>query len=86
MIIYLGISYLGALMINPMSGITLAGLIGLFEATMGFKLMLKFKANIEDFREELKPILDDKYNPHPGLVLAMVFAYMLIGWFGTLLT
>ncbi|MDC0231007.1 hypothetical protein OAK19_03505 [Aureispira] len=86
LIIYLEISYWGASLINPMSGITLAGLIGLFEATMGFKLMLKFNANIEDFREELKPILDDKYNPHPGLVLAMVLAYMVIGWFGTLLT
>ncbi|MCH2023845.1 MAG: hypothetical protein MK207_15315 [Saprospiraceae bacterium] len=85
LIIYLGISYWGSVLINPVSGITLAGLIGLFEATMGFKLMLKFNANIEDFREELRPILDDNYNPHPGLVMAMVLAYMLIGWFGTLL-
>ena len=85
LIIYLSASYTGASMISSLAGITLVGLLGLYETTIGLKLILKFGANIEDFTEDLDDILDENLNPHPGVVVTMVLIYMFIGWLGTLL-
>jgi hypothetical protein len=82
---YLGLGYTGAVMISPVAGITLTGLVGLYEAIFGFKLMLKYNANLDNYMEDLKPMMDDKNNIHPGIVTAMVFAYLFLGWIGTLL-
>ncbi len=85
LIFYLGLGYTGAVMVSPVAGITLTGLVGLYEAIFGFKLMLKYKANLDNYMEDLKPMMDDKNNIHPGIVSAMVCAYLFLGWLGTLL-
>jgi hypothetical protein len=85
LIIYLGLGYTGAQAISPTAGVTLAGLGGLFEAIVGLKLIIKFKAKIEDLTKDLNIIIDEDFNPHPGLVVTMVLVYMLIGWLGTLM-
>lgn len=85
LLIYLGISYSAAAMISTVAGVTLVGLIGLYEATVGLKLIIKFEAKIEDLTDDINDILDENYNPHPGLVITMVLIYMFIGWLGTLL-
>ena len=84
LIIYLSISGIATKALAPMAGITIIGLIGLYEGTIGLKLMLKFGANIEDITEDINDILDENYNPHPGMVFTMVLIYMFIGWLGTL--
>lgn len=82
--IYFCISFLGTKMLTPIAGITLVGMIGLFEATIGLKLIVKFKANLEDLDDEIRPMLKKDYTPPPSLVGTMVLIYMIIGWLGTL--
>lgn len=82
--IYLTTSYWATSLITPMAGISILGLIGLFEAVFGFKLALKFKANLEDLEGELPDFLSKNTAPPPFLVLAMVLVYLFIGWIGTL--
>jgi hypothetical protein len=83
-VLYLATSYWATSLITPMAGITILGLIGLFEATVGFKLALKFKANLEDPEGELPDFLNKNTAPPPVLVLLMVLVYLFIGWIGTL--
>lgn len=82
--IYLGVSYYASLMIFPIAGITLAGLLGLFEATIGLKLILKLKAKIE-LAEEQRNLINEANFPPPNLVLGVVLVYMVIGFVGSLL-
>jgi hypothetical protein len=84
LIIYLGLGLAGAQLITTIAGVTLAGLNGLFEAMVGLKLIMKFDAKIEDITHEVGDIVDEKFNPHPGLAIVMVLVYMFIGWLGTL--
>jgi len=84
-LLYFGISYLGTIYIHATAGITLVGLIGLFEGTIGWKLSLKYDANLGELKNEMKEILDEGFNPHPILVLSMVIIYLFIGWLGTLM-
>lgn len=84
--LYLATSYWATSLITPMAGITILGFIGLFEATIGFKLALKFKANLEDVEGDLPDFLKENSStpPPPALVLLMVLVYLFIGWIGTL--
>ncbi|BDS15458.1 hypothetical protein [Aureispira anguillae] len=84
LMIYLGVSYYASLMIFPIAGITLAGLLGLFEATIGLKLILKLKAKIE-LAEEQRNLINEANFPPPNLVLGVVLVYMVIGFVGSLL-
>lgn len=79
--IYLTTSYWATSLINSTAGITIVGLIGLFEATIGLKLAQKLKANLE---EEVHEILDSNTSLTVYLVLSMVLVYLFIGWIGTL--
>lgn len=82
--VYLTTSYWATSLITPMAGITILGLIGLFEALFGFKLALKFEANLEDVEGELPDFLSNNTAPPPPLVILMVLVYLFIGWIGTL--
>lgn len=83
-VIYLATSYWATKLITPMAGITTLGLIGLFEATVGLNLALRFKANLEDAEEDLPDFLNNNSPTPPSLVLLMVLVYLFIGWIGTL--
>ncbi|MGH1338168.1 MAG: hypothetical protein ACRBFS_18745 [Aureispira sp.] len=83
--VYLGVSYWATLTLNPMAGITIVGLIGLFEATVGIKLVLHFRANIDHVTDKEENVLVQNYPPTPTLTLTIVFIYLFIGWLGTLL-
>ena len=82
---YTAIAYVGAAQINTMSGISLSGLLGLYEAVLGFKILQWLKADIAVYRQALEPMMDQNGFLHPLLVTIMVLAYMFIGWMGTLL-
>lgn len=89
---YLYISYTATLLLSPMAGITIVGVIGLFEAMVGLKLMVKMGIEINtelddlDLEEELEEdMMDEDHNPHPSLVLMMLLGYMFIGWIGSLM-
>lgn len=82
---YTAVGYAGAYFINSTSGVSLSGLLGLYEAVFGIKILRWLQADIEAYLEELQPMLDERGFFHPFLVLIMVFAYMFIGWMGSLL-
>jgi hypothetical protein len=82
---YTAIAYVGAAQINTMSGISLSGLLGLYEAVLGFKILRWLKADIDIYQQALEPMLDQNGFLHPLLVAIMVLVYMFIGWMGTLL-
>lgn len=82
--VYLGTSYWATLTINPMAGITIVGLIGLFEATMGIKLVLHFQAKVDHLTDKEDDALKKSYPPTPIITLTIVFIYLFIGWLGTL--
>lgn len=82
--IYFGTSYCATSLISPIAGITMVGLIGLYEATLGLKLIQQFKANLGEMEEEFKYFLDENNHPSPNFVVLMVLIYLFIGWFGTL--
>lgn len=83
-VVYFGTSYWATSLISPMAGITTVGLIGLYEATIGLKLLQKFKANLEEMEEEFNYLINEHKGPSPNLVLLMVLIYLFIGWLGTL--
>lgn len=82
---YTVIAYIGAAQINTMAGISLSGLLGLYEAVFGIKILQWLKADIEVYLLELESMMDQNGFFHPFLVTVMVLAYMFIGWMGTLL-
>lgn len=81
--IYLATGYWAANLLTPMAGITIVGLIGLFEATIGLKLAQKFKTNVKSLDVEMQSFLDNNTTLPPNLVLPMVCVYLFIGWLGT---
>ncbi|WP_052598228.1 hypothetical protein [Aureispira sp. CCB-QB1] len=81
--IYLATGYWAANLLTPMAGITIVGLIGLFEATIGLKLAQKFKTNVKSLDVEMQSFLDNNTTLPPNLVLLMVCVYLFIGWLGT---
>lgn len=87
---YLYISYTATILLSPMAGITIVGIIGLFEAIVGLKLMVKMgieiNVDLDELEEDMEEdVMDEDHNPHPSIVLMMLLAYMFIGWIGTLL-
>lgn len=83
--LYLGLSFWGTREISPMAGITIVGLVGLYEAIVGLRLMGMFRANVEQLSKEEEDILAQNSPPSPTLTLTIVLIYLCIGWVGTVL-
>lgn len=88
LIIYARAGYMASLLIAPIAGISLLAIIGLIEATLIFKLMVKLGANIdiEELNADMDEMemVDDNYNLHPGAVVVIMFLYMILGWLSSL--
>ena len=83
--IYLGLSFWGTREISPIAGITIVGLVGLYEAIVGLRLVWMFRAKIDQFSEDDDEVLAQNYPPSPTLTLTIVLIYLCIGWVGTVL-
>ena len=83
--IYFVISILATNIIDATAGVTLVGLMGLFEATVAWKLVLKFEATFGEKGQEIKEMIEENYNPHPTIVSIVVLIYMFLGWLATLI-
>ena len=84
-LLYLGLSYWGTLAISPIAGITIVGLVGLYETIVGLRLVWMFNANIEPLSEDDDTFLNQNFPPSPTLTLTIVLIYLCIGWVGTFL-
>ena len=82
---YLGLSCAATRMLDATAGITLVGLIGLFESLVGLRVIVALGGKLEDLEEDMVQFLQEEKTPPPTLVVAMVLAYMFIGWIGTFL-
>lgn len=82
---YLALSCAGTKMIDATAGITLVGLIGLFESIIGIRIIVALGGKLDDLDAEIIEILNEQKNPPPIVVVVMVLAYMFIGWIGTFL-
>jgi hypothetical protein len=82
-IIYGIIGYVGASMIDTMAGITLTGLVALYDAVIGFRICMALDANWG----ELQEMVDESFGDKPleiSEVLMSVIIGMVVGGIGTL--
>ncbi|MGK0364097.1 MAG: hypothetical protein ACI85O_001151 [Saprospiraceae bacterium] len=82
-IIYGAIGYIGAGMIDTMAGITLTGLVALFDAIVGFRICIALGANWG----ELQEMVEENFGEDPletSEVLMSVIIGMVVGGIGTL--
>jgi hypothetical protein len=84
-LLYLTVSMVATRMIDASAGITIVGLLGLYEAVFAWKWVFKFEANFKGQDEDIKAMFGDNYAPPPWIVLMVVCFYLFIGWIGTLL-
>lgn len=85
LLFYLSLGFFGVLLVQPSTGPTLTGLVGLYEAVFGIRIMKKFGAKMDVMIDDMQEVLDDHDRPHPIFVISMVLIYMLIGWLGGLM-
>lgn len=79
--IYLGVGCWSGYLFDNITGITMTALVGLFDATIGWKIFTYLKADFGDFQEVLEKEIQEK---ELGVltVVSMTFASALIGWIG----
>lgn len=82
---YLAISIVATRTIDASAGITIVGLLGLYEAVIAWRWIFKFDANFKEHTEEIKAMFGEGYVPPPWVVLLVVGFYLFIGWLGTLI-
>lgn len=82
-LIYAIIGYYSASKIDMISGLTITGLVALFDAVIGWKICVALEANWGNLEELLGDDLNQKELDIPN-VLFMVVLGIFIGWIGTL--
>ena len=83
--IYLFIGYWAGAKLGTMAGITLSGIVALYDAIIGWKLSIWLKPNLGMYEELLKEEIEKMELPFT-LVIIMTLFGMSIGWVGTLFT
>ena len=81
--IYGAIGYIGAGMIDTMAGITLTGLVALYDAVVGFRICMALDANWG----ELQEMVEENFGNTPleaSEVVMSVIIGMIVGGIGTL--
>lgn len=79
--LYLTIGYFAALYINRTAAMTIAGLVGLVDTIVGWRIAKKLNANISE-AEQLT--LLDTDEPPMSMVFSVVLMSMGTGWLGAL--
>ena len=77
---YVVICATAAQLIDARTSVTLAGLMGLFEATIDWKWIGKFNAYFDESSEEFREIIEGGIDPPPTVVISVVLIYMILGW------
>ena len=81
--IYGVIGYIGAGMIDTMAGITLTGLVALYDAVIGFQICMALDANWGELEEMVEESFGDKPLEVAEVLMSVIIG-MVIGGIGTL--
>ena len=82
-IIYGIIGYVGAGMIDTMAGITLTGLVALYDAVIGFRICIALDANWGELQEMVEESFGDKPLEVSEVLMSVIIG-MVVGGIGTL--
>lgn len=85
LLFYLSLGFFGVLLVQQSAGPTLTGLVGLYEAVFGIRIMKRFGAKMDIMLDDMQEVMDEQDRPHPLFVVSMVVIYMFIGWLGGLM-
>ncbi len=80
--IYGVIGYVAAGMIDTMAGITLAGLVALYDAVIGFRICMALEANWGEMEEMIEETFGDEPLEASEVVMSVIIG-MVIGGIGT---
>lgn len=72
-LVYIGIGFWGTKFLNPNSAITTAIVVGVYDATVGFRMSIRLKANIGITQEEVKKV-SGIYSIVVMVILAVFFS------------
>ena len=81
--IYGSIGYAGAAMIDTMAGVTLTGLVALYDAVIGFRICMALDANWGELEEMVEESFGDDHL-EASEVLTNVIVGLVVGGIGTL--
>ena len=82
-IIYGIIGYVGSGMVDTMAGITLTGLVALYDAVIGFRICIALDANWGELQEMVEENFGDKPLEVSEVLMSVIIG-MVIGGIGTL--
>lgn len=82
-LIYGVIGYVGAGMLDTMAGITLAGLVALYDAVIGFRICTALDANWGELQEMVEENFGENYLEVSDVVMSVIIG-MVLGGIGTL--
>ena len=85
LLFYLSLGFYGVLLVQQSARPTLTGLVGLYEAVFGIRIMKRFGAKMDVMLDDMQEVMDEKDRPRPLFVVSMVVIYMFIGWLGGLM-
>lgn len=80
--IYGVIGFVGAGMIDTMAGITLAGLVALYDAVVGFRICMALEANWGEMEEMIEETFGDEPLEASEVVMSVIIG-MVVGGIGT---
>ncbi len=83
-LIFGSIGYWGTLFIHPIGGISVAGLVGLFDTFFSRKIARQLDVDLSDLEEEAVALLMENDLPWHFVVLSISFA-MFVAWLGSLI-
>lgn len=83
--IFLGISIWATKTINATAGISIAGLLSLVDATLGWRLFNQFNPNLGELETQFTKEAQDGKDLKPTFVFGMVLFGIFVGWVGSLI-
>lgn len=82
-LIYGAIGYVGASIIDTMAGITLTGLVALYDAVIGFQICMALDANWGELEEIVQENFGDRALEASEVIISVIIG-LVIGGMGTL--
>lgn len=82
-LIYGIIGYVGASLMDTMAGITLTGLVALYDAVVGYRICMALEANWGEMEEMIEENFGDKPMEQAEVLMSVIIG-LVVGGIGTL--